>query len=277
MTRQVKDVVQGRAAVDGAGVHLTRVLGAGTMYEYDPFLMLDSFDSKNPDDYIAGFPMHPHRGIETLTYLVKGEMSHRDNIGNEGVIRDGEAQWMTAGSGILHEEMPVAKERILGFQLWINLPAKDKMAKPHYQQLDHTNIGEAEGENFKVRVLSGEYMGAKGFTPLYVQARVLDFAPNKGAEISIPVAREDNAFLFLLLGDCEINGQTYTEKSAILLEEGEEIKFTSLQDDARVIVYTAPKLEEPIAWGGPIVMNTRDELEHAFDELRAGTFIKEKA
>ena len=131
MTRQVKDVVQGRAAVDGAGVHLTRVLGAGTMYEYDPFLMLDSFDSKNPDDYIAGFPMHPHRGIETLTYLVKGEMSHRDNIGNEGVIRDGEGQWMTAGSGILHEEMPVAKERILGFQLWINLSAKDKMAKPH--------------------------------------------------------------------------------------------------------------------------------------------------
>lgn len=274
MLRKVIKEVKGRPAVDGAGVRLTRVLGAGTMHAYDPFLMLDSFDSEDPNDYIAGFPMHPHRGIETLTYLVRGEMEHQDSLGNKGIIRDGEAQWMTAGSGILHEEMPVARERILGFQLWINMPAHEKMAEPNYQDLNNTNIGELETDFFKVRVLSGEYLGAKGFTPLHVQARVLDFAPEKGAEISVDIPEEDNAFVFLLLGDFSINGDNYGEKSALLLGEGNEIRFTSLHDHARIIIFSAPKLEEEIAWGGPIVMNTREELELAFDELQNGTFIK---
>jgi redox-sensitive bicupin YhaK (pirin superfamily) len=276
MHRKVIKVVKGRPAIDGAGVHLTRVLGAGTMKDFDPFVMLDSFDSTDPADYMAGFPMHPHRGIETLTYMVQGEMAHRDSMGNSGVIRSGQAQWMTAGSGILHEEMPQEKDRMLGFQLWINLPAKDKMTRPHYQALDETNIGEAQAEDFKVRVLSGEYMGAKGFTPLYVQARVLDFAPEKDATIEVPAEEDHNAFIFLLLGDVEIDGKAYDEKSAILLSRGDTISFKSLSEGARVIVYTAPKLEEPVAWGGPIVMNSQEELEKAFDELNDGSFIKHK-
>jgi redox-sensitive bicupin YhaK (pirin superfamily) len=276
MNRKVIKAVKGRPAIDGAGVHLTRVLGAGTMKDFDPFVMLDSFDSTDPADYMAGFPMHPHRGIETLTYMVQGEMAHRDSMGNSGVIRSGQAQWMTAGSGILHEEMPQEKDRMLGFQLWINLPAKDKMTRPHYQALDETNIGEAQAEDFKVRVLSGEYMGAKGFTPLYVQARVLDFAPEKGATIEVPVEESHNAFIFLLLGDAEIDGKAYDEKSAILLGPGDTIAFKSLSEAGRVIVYTAPKLEEPVAWGGPIVMNSQEELEKAFDELNDGSFIKHK-
>ncbi len=274
MSRTVKDVVRGMKAVDGAGVHLVRVLGNNTTDAFDPFLMLDSFDSQNPDDYIKGFPMHPHRGIETLTYLVKGEITHEDSMGNKGTIHDGEAQWMTAGSGILHEEMPQAAPRMLGFQLWINLPAKDKMTTPHYAALDETNIGVYEDEGFTVRVLSGNYKGVSGFSPLYVQAQVYDIATRSENEVTIQVGETDTAYLFLLSGDAMIDGKAYGEKSALLLNEGNEVSFKSTAGGGRVILFSAPRLNESIAWGGPIVMNTRQELMQAFEELRAGTFIK---
>lgn len=274
MSRSVNKVVRGVRATDGAGVNLVRVLGNNTTSDFDPFLMLDSFDSKNSDDYIAGFPMHPHRGIETLTYLVNGEIKHEDSMGNKGVIRDGEAQWMTAGSGILHEEMPQAAPRMLGFQLWINLPSRNKMAPPHYAALDATNIGIYEDEGFTVRVLSGEYRGVHGFSPLYVQAQVYDVATSSTNEVAINVGETDTAYLFLLVGDAEVSGEMYQEKSAILLNEGSEVRFRSKGAGGRVILFSAPRLDEAIAWGGPIVMNTRQELVEAFNELRDGTFIK---
>ncbi len=274
MMRTVKQVVMGSPAVDGAGVHLVRVLGNATIDRFDPFLMLDSFDSNNPDDYTAGFPMHPHRGIETLTYMVKGEMSHEDSMGNKDTINDGEAQWMTAGSGVLHEELPQPVDRILGFQLWINLPAKDKMCPPNYASLTSENIGVYKDKGFTVRVLSGEYKGVTGFSPLYVQAHVYDVATEGEREVTITVEENDCAFLFLLVGDANVAGTVYKEKSALLLNEGTEVSFNSIGEGGRVILFTAPRLDEPVAWGGPIVMNTRKELQHAFDELRAGTFIK---
>lgn len=273
MDRSVERIIKGSPAVDGAGVHLVRVLGHDTVDSFDPFLMLDSFDSQNPADYVAGFPMHPHRGIETLTYLVQGEIAHEDSMGNKDVIRDGEAQWMTAGSGILHEEMPLPREQILGFQLWINLPAEQKMSPPNYAALTAENIGIAQASGYTVRVLSGQYKDAVGFTPLYVQAKVFDIDTEGKQEIEIPVGEEETAFLFLLKGDAFVGDKLYSEKSALLLSKGSPVCFTT-KGPGRVIFFSAPRLDEPIAWGGPIVMNTRAELAHAFDELRAGTFIK---
>ncbi len=277
MDRKVIERVKGRAAVDGAGVHMTRVLSRGNVRDFDPFLMLDSFDSKDPDDYMAGFPMHPHRGIETLTYLLKGEMAHKDSMGNAGLIRSGEAQWMTAGSGILHEEMPRASEHLLGFQLWINLPQKDKMTRPHYQALTEDEIAVHRGEAADVRVLSGQYKDAKGFRPLYVQARILDVdLKEDGAAFGLKTPEENTLFLFTLLGSIEIDGTVYEEKTAVLTGPGEGLQIKAAGGPARVIFYDAPRLDEALAWGGPIVMNTRSELKQAFEDLSSGEFIKDE-
>lgn len=276
MNRKVIQSVKGRPAVDGAGVHMTRVLARRNTEDFDPFLMLDSFDSHDPKDYMAGFPFHPHRGIETLTYLVKGEMDHRDSMGNRGRIRSGEAQWMTAGSGIMHEEMPRESEHLLGFQLWINLPSEDKMCRPHYQALTAEEIALIREEDREIRVLSGEYAGKKGFGPLYVQARILDVLLQKeGTSFTLETEPQNNLFLFTLIGGIRTEGVTYDEKTAILLGEGEKLEITADTDGSRVIIFEAPKLAEPISWGGPIVMNTDEELQLAFDELRNGTFIKD--
>ena len=168
MERKISQQVRGYRTKDGAGVNLVRVLGNQTVEEYDPILMLDSFDSTNPDDYTAGFPMHPHRGIETISYVYRGQMTHRDSLGNEDTIGDGEVQWMTAGSGILHEEKLPASERMLGVQLWLNLPAKDKMTAPAYRSIKNSEIEEIEIENGKLRLLAGEYNGRKGYSGKYL-------------------------------------------------------------------------------------------------------------
>lgn len=273
MTNGVREVVRGVPARDGAGVHLTRVLGRDTVESFDPFLMLDSFDSRDPEDYIKGFPMHPHRGIETLTYLVKGEMEHRDSLGNSGVIRDGGAQWMTAGSGILHEEMPKAAERMLGIQLWINLPSGEKMAEPEYFDITEEMTGVAELENGSVRVVAGEFNGVTGVKPRHLQVTFLDIGLESGS-IEIPKKPGETSFLFLLEADVIVDGVNYQEKSALLLGDGDSIKLDASNGPVRALFIQGPPLREGIAWGGPIVMNTPKELQQAYLDLRNNEFIR---
>lgn len=274
-TRTIARVVRGKPAVDGAGVKLTRVLGGETIEDFDPFLMLDSFDSTNPADYLRGFPTHPHRGIETITYLVDGKLAHEDSLGNKGLIIPGASQWMTAGSGILHQEMPQEAERMLGLQLWLNLPAAEKMTDPKYFDIRPEDVGVAENSCATVRVISGSYEGVNGAKPHHIQATLLDVSLKEGQSIEIPVKEDETVFIFSLLGDTMVTGEIFQEKTALLLKDGNQVEVSALPGEtARFILASAPALHEPIAWGGPIVMNTREELQLAFDELRAGTFIK---
>lgn len=276
--RKIKKQVQGKRTMDGAGVHLVRVLGAGTMYDFDPFLMLDSFDSYNPEDYMKGFPWHPHRGIETITYLVAGEINHQDSLGNKGKILAGESQWMTAGSGIMHQEMPKESPRMLGLQFWLNLPQSEKMAAPHYFDIGVDQIGVIENENGTVRVIAGEYQGVQGAKPLHLQATFYDIEIVSGKEIIVPTKADETAFVFTLEGDGKVAGERVAAKTAVLLDEGDQVVLGALEGSpVRFVFAMAKPLKEPISWGGPIVMNTKEELSLAFDELRDGTFIKENA
>lgn len=276
--RSVNIVVRGQNAVDGAGVHLVRVLSDANVEDFDPFLMLDSFDSHNPNDYIKGFPMHPHRGIETITYLVHGKIVHEDSLGNQGEIVDGGTQWMTAGSGILHEEMPQAAERMLGLQLWLNLPQVDKMTEPKYFDITSNDVVVVENESSTIRIVSGNFGNHQGVKSHHIRAIIYDVTVEASKEIKIPTVKDETVFIFLLEGDVLISGEQYQEKSAILFAEGDYIKVSARnQAGARFMFFQAPRLDEPIAWGGPIVMNTREELQQAFEDLRSGNFIKKKA
>lgn len=276
-TRKVKKSVRGQSTVDGAGVNLIRVLGDRTVEDFDPFLMLDSFDSYDPDDYTAGFPMHPHRGIETITYLLAGEIDHEDSLGNKGVIHADESQWMTAGSGIMHQEMPQAAPRMLGLQIWLNLPQKEKMTDPAYFDIKKDMMRDVPEEFGIVRVIAGEYKGEKGVKPPHWPATLYDVTVDAGHTATIPTNADENVFVFLILGDAEIGGKKYDEKTAVLFGEGDAIEVTALKAPCRFIFFAGRKLEEPVAWGGPIVMNTEDELIATFHELRDGTFIKKNA
>jgi redox-sensitive bicupin YhaK (pirin superfamily) len=274
--RRVIKKVQGRRTTDGAGVSLVRVLGQSDVKDFDPFLMLDSFDSTNPHDYMAGFPMHPHRGIETVTYLVSGRIDHKDSLGHKGSIGPGESQWMVAGSGILHQEMPQTSQRMLGLQLWVNLPRADKMAAPAYQSITGEMIARTRIGGAEIGVVSGSVDGAQGaFKPKYVQASVYDVALPKGEELALPTAADENVFIFLLEGDCVIAGERIAEKTAVLFGEGDGIAVLAAPEkDLRFMFFSGRPLREPVAWGGPIVMNTREELYRAFDELESGAFVK---
>lgn len=276
--RSVSKMVRGQKAIDGAGVHLVRVLGHDTVEDYDPFLMLDSFDSTNPDDYTKGFPFHPHRGIETITYLIEGEIEHRDSLGNKGVIRGGQSQWMTAGSGIMHQEMPQASPRMLGMQLWLNLPKEEKMAEPRYFDITQEMIGEKQVEGGVVRVVSGAYEGVEGARPHHIAATIYDVTAEAGKSVTLPVKAGDNVFVFLIEGDAVIGGDTVPEKTAVLFgREGDSVTVGGTPSAPARFIYCAGRpLAEPISWGGPIVMNTRAELQQAFDELREDSFIKHK-
>lgn len=273
--RAIAAVVRGRKTQDGAGVRLTRVLANDTVEAFDPFLMLDSFDSADPADYTAGFPMHPHRGIETITYLISGRVDHEDSLGNRGSIRDGESQWMTSGNGILHQEMPKPSERMLGFQLWLNMPKSEKMAEPAYLGITPEMIGRTQIGNAKLGVLSGSYGGARGVTPGHVPATLIDVELPEGESVTLDTAPGETVFVFLIEGNARIGGQTVAEKSAVLFGAGDTVHIGALPDTGlRFMFFSGKPLREPVAWGGPIVMNTRAELELAFRELREGTFIK---
>ena len=274
MERKIKNQVTGFRTKDGAGVSLVRVLGNQTTDEYDPILMLDSFDSINPEDYIAGFPLHPHRGIETISYIYKGQMTHKDSLGNEDTIKDGEVQWMTAGSGIMHEEKLPASERMLGVQLWLNLPAKDKMVPPAYKSIKNSEIQEISIDNGKLRLLAGEYNGTTGYKSKYLPLDYYDIHLNPNSSIVLDTDSNRSIMLFTLLGDAYISGELVKEKTAVKLSQGNSVEIKSTDTKAQVLFVSSTRLDESIAWGGPIVMNTKDELNKAFQDLKDGTFLK---
>lgn len=274
MERKIKKQVRGFRTQDGAGVNLVRVLGNGTVQEYDPILMLDSFDSTNPEDYIAGFPMHPHRGIETVSYVYSGHMTHKDSLGNEDTIGDGEVQWMTAGSGILHEEKLPASERLLGVQLWLNLPAKDKMVSPAYHSVKNAEIEEIEIAGGKLRLLAGEYEGRIGYMSKYLPLDYYDIHLNADVSIQVNTENERSVMVFTLLGDAYVGGELVKEKTAAKLTPGDSVSIGATDKNAQVLFISSTLLDEPVSWGGPIVMNTREELDKAFDDLKRGTFLR---
>ena len=242
--------------------------------EYDPILMLDSFDSTNPDDYTAGFPMHPHRGIETISYLYRGYMTHKDSLGNEDTIGDGELQWMTAGSGILHEEKLPPAERLLGVQLWLNLPAKYKMSPPAYRSIKNSEIEEIELESGNLRLLAGEFEGRKGYMSKYLPLDYYDLHLNPNASIVLKTEIERSVMVFTLLGDAYIGGELVKEKTAVKLTSGDHVEINATDKNAQVLFISSTPLDEPVVWGGPIVMNTKEELNKAFDDLKKDTFIQ---
>lgn len=279
MLRKVIKQVQGHRTQDGAGVSLVRVLGNQTTDEYDPFLMLDAFDSTDPSDYIAGFPMHPHRGIETFTFLSKGTMIHEDHLGTKAAIHDGEAQWLTAGSGAFHSEMPQPSERMLGLQLWLNIPAEYKMtAEPFYHGVVTSEIQEFPLEHGKLRLLAGNYQGHSGIQGKYLPLDYYDIFldPHGTVELSVP-GENKSAMVFTLEGGAKVSGTSVEEKTAAKLGDGDIITIEAGDDPIEIIFMCSERLGEPVAWYGPIVMNTSDELITALDELEQGGFVKQEA
>lgn len=285
MLRKVIKITKGEPAVDGAGVKLVRVIGYKDTKDYDPFLMLDAFDSENPEDYTKGFPWHPHRGIETITYLIHGDIEHGDSLGNSGSILDGECQWMTAGSGIIHQEMPKASRRMLGAQLWLNLPVKDKMTEPSYGDIKVENIPVINESGTKVHVIAGDYNGHKGaFEGKYIKATYLDVELPANEEWHFTNDAENTLFVYIFTGKAIFDPNKSVsnpkdlvdEKQAVLFSHDDKFWIKAADQKVRFILLAAKPLKEPIAWGGPIVMNTREELNSAFEELDNNTFIKTK-
>ena len=274
MDRKIRRQVNGFRTQDGAGVNLVRVLGNQTVEEYDPILMLDSFDSIDPDEYTAGFPLHPHRGIETISYIYRGQMMHKDSLGNEDTISNGEVQWMTAGSGILHEEQLPASERMLGVQLWLNLPAKNKMVDPAYHSIKNDDIKEIVLENGKLRLLAGKYEDSEGYMSKNLPLDYYDIHLNPNSTFNVSVDNDRSIMVFTLVGEAYIGDELIKEKTAAKLTEGDRIEIKTKDKNAQILFVSSEKLAEPVAWGGPIVMNTKEELQKAFNELRQGTFLQ---
>lgn len=276
MKRTVKKQVRGFRTKDGAGVSLVRVLGHETTKEFDPILMLDSFDSLNPDEYTAGFPLHPHRGIETISYLYRGKMVHKDSLGNEDAIGDGEVQWMNSGSGIMHEEKVPASDRLLGVQLWLNLPAKSKMSKPSYNSIKRDEIKEVQIDGAMIRVLAGSYEGTEGYKGDHLPLDYYDIHLEKNSSITINTENEASVMLFTLIGEIYLGDELIKEKTAVKLTEGNSVEIKSTDENAQVLYIKSIALNEEIAWAGPIVMNTEEEIKQAYHDLRNNNFIKEK-
>jgi redox-sensitive bicupin YhaK (pirin superfamily) len=273
--RKIKRITGGAVQYDGAGVKLVRVLGRDDVEDFDPFLLLDAFDIDDPEDYLKGFPWHPHRGIETVTYLIEGEVEHGDSLGNTGVIRGGECQWMTAGSGIIHQEMPQRSPLMLGTQLWVNLPQKDKMTHPAYRDITADQIPVLAEEGVEVRIISGSYKGTDGpMSAEYVKALYLDIQLKPNIPFTFALPKEETLFLYIVRGSILTDDQTVPYHRAVLFDQGDEMQLKAGEEGARFFLHAAMPLNEPIAWAGPIVMNTREELSVARNELSKGTFIK---
>lgn len=277
-TRSIRKIVTGSNQIDGAGVHLVRVIGRGDVEDFDPFLMLDAFDSRNPKDYIRGFPWHPHRGIETVTYLIAGDIEHGDSLGNSGHILSGGCQWMTAGGGILHQEMPQASLRMLGLQLWLNLPCKDKFAPPQYRDLTADRIPQVREPGVCIGVIAGRYGKTAGATQGdYVKTTMLDVALEPGAHFRLPADSGATLFIYIVEGAGRFgdSDKAIASHHAVLFGAGDEFAAQAGDQGVRFLLFAGHPLREPIAWGGPIVMNTREELDQAFEEIENGTFIRE--
>ncbi len=266
-----------RITLEGAGVKLKRVLGNDDNSTLDPFLLLDHFGSDNPQDYIKGFPWHPHRGMETVTYMWTGEVEHGDSMGNKGVIKSGDVQWMTAGSGIIHQEMPQKYNGLMrGFQLWVNLPAKKKMVDPKYRGIVKGQIPMVQKEGVKIKIIAGKFKDIQGpVRDLAIDIEYFDveLAPEKTFEH--PTPKTDTLFAYVVEGVIEVQGKDITQGQCLVFGEGDFAKISS-KNGSRFLFVSGEPLNEPVAWRGPIVMNTEEELEKAYEELRAGTFIKTK-
>jgi len=273
VNRKVEKIVTGDRVSDGAGVRLKRIIGGSGLAELDPFLLFDEFKSDNPGDYIGGFPDHPHRGFETVTYLMAGIVEHKDSVGNSGVLQPGGAQWMTAGRGLVHSEMPKQKDGLLwGFQLWVNLPAKSKMVAPRYQDIEPGQIPVAPlPGGGAARVLAGEVFGVKGpvngivTIPLY-----LDITLPAGAAAIIPVEEAKSAFLYVTEGAVTVGGAKLSAGALGQLGAGDSVQLTGGEAGARLILVAARPIGEPVARWGPFVMNTSQEIEQAFLDYRQG-------
>jgi len=276
--RTIRRIITGENTVDGAGVKLVRVFGFNDTKDLDPFLMLDAFDSVNPEDYIKGFPSHPHRGIETITYLVKGDIEHGDSLGNKGSILDGQCQWMTAGSGIIHQEMPKPCDRMLGVQVWLNLPAKDKMVAPKYKGISKEDIPVVNEQDNKIHIIAGTYNGKKGaMEGDYVKALYLDVELNSDAQWTLSTQSDNTLFVYIMEGEGYFGPQSdklIAEKHAVLFNEGSKFRVKASNKGIRFLLMSGKPVNEPISWGGPIVMNTKEELDLAFKELEDNTFIR---
>jgi hypothetical protein len=297
--RPVKRITQSKPSMDGAGVKLRRAFGFGETAETDPFLLFDDFRGEHPDDYRAGFPWHPHRGIETITYVLAGAVDHGDSLGNQGTLGAGDVQWMTAGSGIMHQEMPKgdAQGRMHGFQLWANLPSALKMTAPRYQDVPAAEIPEmVDDDGTRVRVVCGDFWGRKGpVDGIAADPRYLDIFVPAGKRKTLPVEVGRHAFAYVFEGsgtfrDASAPFGVLTEqgtpeaealvreetgnRSLVLFDAGDEVTVTAGDQGIRFLLVSGRPLKEPVAWYGPIVMNTKAELRQAIDELRDGSFIK---
>ncbi len=280
-SNSVKELIsttKGMKTTDGDGVSMVRLIGSAELNMLDPFLLLDAFSSDEPNDYIGGFPSHPHRGFETVTYLLDGKMRHKDNAGNEGLIEAGGVQWMTAGKGIVHSEMPEQENGLLsGFQLWVNLPAENKMVEPQYQEFSAAEVPVEHWENgTEIRVITGKtQQGTKGpVNNTYVSPLFMDVALKAGKAFQQEIDVEDNTLIYVIDGEVSIGNekQTLSAKNIGILEQGDEIKVTSKTDQARFLVISAKPLNEPVARGGPFVMNTEDQVRQAFSDYRSNRF-----
>lgn len=273
-------VITSRPTTDGAGVKLRRAFGNVDHHTLDPFLLLDHFGSSDPKDFIAGFPMHPHRGIETVTYMLEGTVDHQDSLGNKGSINAGDVQWMTAGSGIMHQEMPRAgKGPLSGFQLWVNLPKMNKMMPPGYQDIKKEDIGTAEiGPGSTVKVIAGKFQNARGpVKDLVIPIELFDVTLAAGERFDRHFDADHNMFAYVFQGQAKFgdkNGRTVEVEQTAILGKGDAVSALAGPNGARFLIASGQPLNEQIAWGGPIVMNTQTELEKAFNEMREGTFIK---
>ncbi len=281
-SRPVTVTFAGIPMLEGAGVRLRRVFGQAQASLFDPFLLLDHFRSGDPADYVAGFPWHPHRGIETVTYMLDGRVEHADSLGNAGTIDSGDLQWMSASSGILHQEMPQRKEGVLeGLQLWVNLPAGRKMAVPAYRDLRAGRIPKVPVPNGgQVRVVAGEYAGQQGpIRNIAANPTFLDVSLPQGASWEAPLPAEDNAFVYALEGRPRVGpgaGTELEEGQVGLLGTGDRVTLRAAHASSRALVIAGRPLHEPIAWYGPIVMNTQQQLAEALRELRLGTFVRDR-
>jgi quercetin 2,3-dioxygenase len=297
--RPVKRIIESKPTMEGAGVKLRRAFGFGETDDFDPFLLLDDFRNDRPDDYRAGFPWHPHRGIETITYVLAGTVDHGDSLGNQGSLGAGDVQWMTAGSGIMHQEMPQgdAQGRMHGFQLWANLPSRLKMTKPRYQDIKAIEIPEiTDDDGTRARVICGEFWGKRGpVEGVAADPRYLDISVEPGKRKTLPVETDRHAFAYVFEGSGSFAAASQpfgvlTEKetaagetlvrertgnrSLVVFDRGDEVTVQAGDEGIRFLLVSGKPIDEPVAWYGPIVMNTDTELRQAVSELRSGTFIK---
>ncbi len=296
--RPIKRLSKAKPTIEGAGVHLRRAFGFGNTSDFDPFLLLDDFRNDIPAEYLAGFPWHPHRGIETITYVLAGTVEHGDSMGNKGIISSGDVQWMTAGSGIIHQEMPKGDPagRMHGFQLWANLPAALKMTAPRYQEVKAPDIPViTDNDGTQVRVVCGTFWGTSGpIDQIAAEPIYLDVSVPPGKSKTLPVETTRHAFAYVFAGSgkfCNASGplavptegvgwletsppEFADNRSLILFDRGDEVIVQAGDDGIRFLLLSGQPLEEPVAWYGPIVMNTQEELRQAFEELREGRFLK---